>query len=264
VLSPWEGDPLSAFLADAQRNERVSALKVPDVYALLQRVHAAFEQVATITERENNPNLLPTRFLMVHARGAWLAAVRSVMSGQTVEAYPLVRAVIENAWYALHIAKDPAPPARTVVWLRRSDDDTALAQCKTEFRVRTVRDTHAALDADAEKALHTLYEWAIEPGGHPNERGVLAAMTRTQTGPAITFGPVLLANDPDLILVALKSAGEAAVGALKVFRLIFPERFAIMGLDGEIDALVGRLNAVFMSHARQGQGLVPGVGFFPA
>jgi hypothetical protein len=50
-----------------------------------------------------------------------------------------------------------------------------------------VRATHAGLDAEAEKALHTLYEWTIQLGGHPNERGVLAAMTRTAAGPAITW-----------------------------------------------------------------------------
>jgi hypothetical protein len=48
--------------------------------------------------------------------------------------------------------------------------------------------------------------------------------------------------------VALKSAVEAAIGALKAFRLIFPEHFAIMGVDGEIDKLVGHLNAVFASY----------------
>jgi hypothetical protein len=95
VLPAWEGDPLSKFLSDAQWNERVSALKMPNLYALLRRVHAAFEQVASITEKEHTPTLLPARFLMARARGAWLAAVRLTMSGQTVEAYPLVRAVIE-------------------------------------------------------------------------------------------------------------------------------------------------------------------------
>src|SRR2546426_9277290 len=102
-LPPWESDDLSAFLSTAQRNERVSALKVPDVYALLQRVNDAFVQVATLTEKEHTQNLLVPRFLMARARGAWLAAVRLGLSGQVVEAYPVLRAVIEDAWYALHL-----------------------------------------------------------------------------------------------------------------------------------------------------------------
>jgi hypothetical protein len=40
-------------------------------------------------------------------------------------------------------------------------------------------------------------------------------------------------DNPVLIAAALKSAVEAAVVALKTFELVFPERFAIVGLDRE-------------------------------
>jgi hypothetical protein len=52
---------------------------------------------------------------MALARAAWLAAVRLVMSAQVVETYPLVRVIVENARYALHLAKDSTPPAREAV-----------------------------------------------------------------------------------------------------------------------------------------------------
>ena len=84
VLPAWESDPLSTFLSHAQRNERVSPLKLPGVYTLLQRVHAAFQQVTEITEKEHNAAMLPTRFLMARARGAWLAATRLGLGGQVV------------------------------------------------------------------------------------------------------------------------------------------------------------------------------------
>ena len=245
VLPAWEGDPLSRFLSDAQRNERVSSLKMPDVYALLQRVHVTFQQVGAITEKENNSSLLPTLFLMARAHAAWLASVRLGLSAQTVEAYPVVRVVIEDAWYALHLAKDPSPPARVEVWLNRDDDAAAEAQCAAEFSIKNVRRTHAALDPTTEAVCHTVYKRTIGLGGHPNERGVLTAMTRTDTGEALTFGAVYLTNDPVLIAAVLKTAVEAAVGALKTFRLIFPERFTIMGVDGDVEKLVGGLNAVF-------------------
>lgn len=245
VPPSWEGDPLSTFLSDAQRNERVSALKMPDVYALLQRVHGVFQQVGTITEKEHTASLLPTRFLMARAHAAWLAAARLGMSGQVVEAYPVLRAVIEDSWYALHLAKDPNSPTRAKIWLLRNDDAVAKTRCKNEFAVANVRATHAALDPTAAAVLQALYDWTIELGGHPNERGVLAAMTRTDTDQACMFGVVFLTDNPVLISVALKTAIEAAVGALKSFRLIFPERFAIMGVDDEIEKIVGGCNAVF-------------------
>jgi hypothetical protein len=245
VLPIWEGDPLSTFLSDAQRNERVSSLNMPDVYALLQRVHAAFRQVSEITEREHNPNLLPTRFLMARTHAAWLAAVRLGLSAETVEAYPLVRAVVESAWYALHLAKDPSPPERAKIWLNRDVDAAAEARCAAEFSIRNVRATHAALDAGTEGRCHTLYKWTIGLGGHPNERAVLTATTRTAAG----FGAVFLTNNPVNIAAALKNAVEAAVGALKTFQLIFPERFKIMSVDRDVDKLVDGLNAVFKQYA---------------
>jgi hypothetical protein len=136
-----------------------------------------------------------------------------------------------------------------VIWLRRGEDDAAEKRCGNEFSIKNVSETHKALDAPAEAACHTLYKWAIGFGGYPNEVGVLAAMTRTETAKLITFEAALVTNNPILITVVLKTAVEAAIGALKVFRLIFPERFKIMGVDGEIDMLVGQLNAVFAAYA---------------
>lgn len=241
TLPPWGDDALSSFLAQAQYNERVTPLKLPDIYSLLRRVHAAFQKVADITERENTPALLPSRFLMARAHSAWLAAVRLALSAQTVEAYPLARVVAENAWYALHIAKDCAPPARVEIWLNRDDDDAAQKRCANEFSIASVRQTHASLDAVTEGKLYTVYRDTITFGGHPNERGVLAGTVRTADG----FGQVFLSDNPVVIAAALKTVVEAAVGALKTVRLIFPERFAIMSVDGDIDKVVDELNTVF-------------------
>jgi hypothetical protein len=246
VLPPWGGDPLSTFLANAQFNERALAVNASDLYALLQRVNGVFEQVAAVTEKENNEHLIPTRLLMVRAHAAWLAAVRLGMSGQVVETYPLVRVVVENAWYALRLAKDPAPPSRAEVWLRRSDDEGAEKRCATEFSIRNVRATHAALDPANEAALHEVYKRTIAFGGHPNERGVLSATTRTDTGATYTFAGAQLTDKPLLIAGALKAGIEAAVGALRTFRLVFPERFAIMALDRDLEKLVDEHNAVFV------------------
>jgi len=176
-------------------------VNVPDLYALLQRVHGVFERVAAITEKESNEHLLPTRFLMARAHAAWLAAVRLGMSGQVVETYPLVRMVVENSWYALHLAKDSAPPTRAELWLRRSDDDAAESRCATEFSISNVRKTHAALDPS-------------------NERGVLSATTRMETDETYTYAVAQLTDRPLLITTALKATIEAAVGALRTEKLL--------------------------------------------
>jgi len=244
ALPAWDNDPLSMFLSDAQQNEPVTSLKMADIYTVLQRAHGDFLRVQEISERDNDPDMIPTRFLMARAHSAWLAAVRLGLSAQTVEAYPLLRATIENAWYALHLAKDPAPPARAEVWLRRGEDDEAKKRCKAEFSVANVRTTHRSLDTATEKVVHQLYEWTIDLGGHPNERGVMTTTIRTDTG----FGAVFLSNNPVPIAGALKVAAEVAVSTLKTPGLVYPERFAIMGVDRDIAELVDGINTVFKTY----------------
>jgi len=137
-------------------------------------------------------------------------------------------------------------PERAEVWLRRSDDDAAERRCSTEFSIKNVRQTHATLDAANEHALHEVYRRTIAFGGHPNERGVLSATARTDTGATYTYEVAQLTDRPLLIAAALKATVEAAVGALRTFRLVFPERFEIMGLDRDVEKLVNEHNAVFV------------------
>lgn len=261
TIPPWGDDALSQFLSSAQENERISSLNMPELYELLQHVNAIFQDVMDITEKDHSDALLPARMLMARARGSWLAAVRLGMSGLTVETYPLVRSVIENAWYALHIAKDPAndaavatppvtdenpaPPTRAEIWLNRRQDKAATDLCREEFKVGNVRRTHEGLDSRNAAAMRDLYDRTIEMGGHPNELGVLGSLTRTETADALTFDVAFLTNNPLLISLAIKSAIEAGVGALRVFRLIFPERFDITGLRLKIEKLAVEHNAIF-------------------
>ena len=76
TLPPWGDDPLSAFIADAQDNEQRSALNMPDIFTVLQRVRAALQKMEEITERENNPNCSrrALSWLAAMARGSALCA----------------------------------------------------------------------------------------------------------------------------------------------------------------------------------------------
>lgn len=146
---------------------------MPDLYALLQRVHGVFERVAAITEKESNEHLLPTRFLMARAHAAWLAAVRLGMSGQVVETYPLVRMVVENSWYALHLGEGFGPSgARRCCGYAAATMMPRRAAARLSSASANVRKTHAALDPANERAMHERRTIAF--GGHPNERGVLS------------------------------------------------------------------------------------------
>lgn len=251
TLPPWGDDPLSSFFRDAEYNERVTSLNLPTLYTLLQRVHALFKRVAEAVEHDSREELLIPRFIMPRTLSSFLAAIRLIMSGQISESYPVLRVALEQAWYALYIAKDPQPPARTEIWLRRNEDEASKLKCKNEFTVANVRSTHASLDTVTSRQLHQLYETLIDFGGHPNQRGVLTAMSMSETEQETNWQVGLLAPKKVPLVAALKTTVEVAIGTFKVFQLIFPERFAIMGLDEEINSLVRELSRVIAPYAQK-------------
>jgi hypothetical protein len=186
----WGDDALSAYFRMAEYNDRAFVANNPRIFDLLRRTNGALESAETLAHRDGDPALLIPRFLLIRVRSAFLGACRLALSGQLVEADAVLRVGIEEAWYALHIAKppplrppqpgQPPPLPRWEIWLRRTDDATAKQRCKNEFTVRNVRTTHEQIDAATAADLHMLYETLIDFGAHPNEQGLLAAMVTTE------------------------------------------------------------------------------------
>jgi len=241
----WGDDPLSSFFADAEYNDRVTSLKLEDIYTLLQKIHGAFQRVGETVEKDKREELLVPRFLMIRTHSAFLAAIRLAMSGQLSESYSVLRAAIEQAWYALHISKDPQPTNRAKVWLCRNDNQASKSKCKKEFTISNVRSTHESLDTITANQLQQLYETMIDYGAHPNQSGMLMAMSMTEKEKEINYKVGILFPETVPLITTLRMAVAVAVGALKVFQLIFTERFKIMRLDEEIKALVNQLNTIF-------------------
>lgn len=244
-LPPWEKDSLSSFLSDAAFNERASSLNLPEVYSLLKQVDSTFRCVAAAIEKDNREELLLPRILMVRVHSAFLAAVRLAMSGQALEAMLALRAAIEQAWYGLHIARDPQPFERSTTWLQRHHSPEAKQKCKDAFTVSKVHHTHETLDAAGAKILHELYETTIDYGAHPNEKGLLASMRREEKGDAVTYQVGILHPEPLLMTVTLKTAIEVAIGTLKVSRLVAPTQLKVEGLDLTIEQLIREVPRTF-------------------
>lgn len=248
----WETDSLSAFLKEAEYNGRVTALKFPPVFDLLKRVHMTLKQFEEAIEKDNRQEYLVARFLAVRSHSSFLAAIRLAMSGQVSEAFPILRSAIESTWYALHIAKDPKPPERSEIWLRRDENTAAKAKCKSEFAVWKVKQTHETLDPNTAKELHGIYEKLIDFGAHPNQPGVMISMKKkSESDKQIDFSVGILYPEPLPILFALRMAVEVAIGTLKTFQLVFPERLKLVGIDLEIEKLIAQANDLFKSYARK-------------
>jgi hypothetical protein len=93
----------------------------------------------------------------------------------------------------------------------------------------------------------------IDYGAHPNQLGVLVEMSKLETEQEINYRVGILFPEIVPLVATLRMAVAMAVGALKVFQLIFPERFKLMGLDEEITVFVSELNSVFKPYVQQSQ-----------
>jgi hypothetical protein len=176
----WPSDSLSTFFAQAEYNCRAASVNYPQAYSTLQSLNRIFERVHETFEQDNQQVLLVPRFLCVRARSALLAGFRLSMSGQIPEAYLAYRSAIENAWYALHIAKDPAPARRAEIWLRRGESDVATKACKDEFKIGNVRSTHVQIDPFEGEHVKQVYEGTIDLGPIQTSLGSSHRFIRTR------------------------------------------------------------------------------------
>lgn len=247
----WENDPLSEFFKLAEHNHRVASLYYPAVFELLKQVELTFKEIQKAIEYDSKPVLIFPRFLIVRTHGSFLAALRLAMSGQIAEAYPVLRQAIEQAWYALHIAKDPFYPSRMEIWRSRNEDMAAKTKCKQEFTIANVRATHETLDPDTAKHLQQLYEFVIDFGAHPNQLGVLAGIAISEGDKRTDYKVGIICHETLPMLLSIRLIVAVAVGALKIFQQIFPERFEIMSIDKKIEELVPKLNSVFNQYLQE-------------
>lgn len=247
----WDDDPLSELFKMAEYNERVTSLNHPTVFELLKGVQRTFKEVQNAVEHDSKPELLIPRFLIARTISSFFAAIRLAMSGQIAEAFPILRQAIEQAWYALHIAKDPSAPSRMEVWLNRNDDAEAKLKCKQEFTIANVRATHEALDPYTARHLQGLYESVIDYGAHPNQLGVLIGIAHSKGEKKIDYKVGIIYPETLSMMVTVRLAVAVAVGALKVFQRIFSERFEIMSIDNKIEGLVVQLNSVFKPYLQK-------------
>lgn len=216
-VPPWANDPLSTHLSDAEHNTRAASLKWPDVYEVQQRAHALLLRL-----------------------------------GEALEAQAVLRVAIEQAWYALHIASDPAPPTRAKIWWNRDDSPDATRACQNEFKVGTVRGTHERIEPDAAASMKRLYDDAITLGAHPNPGGVMSALfIETSDSETTTLGVGILHPEPVLVLSAIKAAVDAVMGLTKTVSLIYEAAFQRAGLAPEFNALRGHTAEVFRARAER-------------
>lgn len=89
----------------------------------------------------------------------------------------------------------------------------------------------AAAEDETEGAVaKVLYERTIDSGAHPNELALMQALQMDKRADHIEFKSIYLDANSVSLLAALKTTAQVGVCTLSLFRLIYRERFDIMGV----------------------------------
>ena len=227
----WGEDPLSQFIKDAWHNTYATFVNLKPEFLRLMAIHSAYQKI--IQNLINTPEWFAGFFLM-RAHSAYLAGARLSLSGQVNEAYMVLRGCIENSLYGLHISDNPDTRE---VWLCRDDDEDCKRKSKNEFTAKNVFNSLKSKDEKIHLIAKELYETTIDYGAHPNELGLLSMMRTTQDQHKIDFMVDYLTGNSTPLRLSMKMTARVGVFSLFIFKLVFKERFDILGISNRLEKL---------------------------
>jgi hypothetical protein len=233
----WGGDTLSAYLEDAYRGRHAAFVHKRDWFAKLASIDAAFVTIETDWKGKASDlaGRLLACMLFVRSHCAFRTAAEHAFAGQLSEAYPEVRAALEYAATALHIALN-APLAEA--WMRRHDSADAQKAVRNIFTPTNFRASITKVNPDAAKIFDTLYQRAIDFGGHPNERAMTGSLTiKALDDGGKEFQQAILHGDGLQMDHTIKTTAQSGVCSLEILEGAFPDRFKELGVTEGLHVL---------------------------
>jgi hypothetical protein len=221
-------------MEQAQHNTLAFFANRKPEFTLLTAVDDAFGK---ITENLLNINPLMPAFFLFRSRASYLGAVRLALSGQVPETYMVLRGCLENSLYGLHIFR---VPDAYEIWLKRHNDEKSLKQCGSEFQYANVLKSLKAENMGLGEIVGRLYKATIDYGGHPNEASLTSIIRKREDKSNITFIIPYLIDyriNPDAFDLGLKRSVEIGVSSLLIFKLIYRERFDLLGISDNLEKL---------------------------
>jgi hypothetical protein len=225
----WAEDHLSDFIKVAYENCFASYVNMRPYYDRLLDVDMVFQNAA---ENLNETKQVVPAVFLLRCHSIYLAAARLSLSCQVGELYMLLRGCLEGALYALYISDhDDAKEA----WLHRQDDPASRQRARDIFTVRTVLDHLESKAPSLHEIARKLYDHSIDWGAHPNVYGVLSGLSVEDVDDKTVLELAYLTDNKVLWQAAMVSTARVGILALKIFRLVYKERFDILGLSDELD-----------------------------
>jgi hypothetical protein len=231
VPKDWGQDKLSNFIETAQQNTFATFANLKDVFKLLKDIDESFRR---ITDNIDNVKDWFPAFFLLRAHSSYLGAVRLSTSGQLPEAYMVLRGCLENSLYGFYLFKKPKSAE---VWLNRHDDEVAKKKARNEFRIGPMFKLLSSNDSKLGTVASDLYERTIDYGAHPNAWALLTNLAKKKDSDSIRFELNYLTGRSPALALCLKTNAQVGVCSLLVFKLVFKERFDLLGISDNLQKL---------------------------
>lgn len=226
----WSHDRLSEFIEISRNNTFATFVRARPTWDRLSAIDSIFRRAI---DALTNSHAWFAGFFLLRSHASYLGGVRLSTSGQLAEAYMVLRGCLENALYGLFLHETPE---LRQVWLNRHEDEGSRRRVREEFRITRMLDLLEAKDATTSGAARSLYDRTIDYGAHPNEMALLTVLRQTENPDHVRFDVNYISDDstPALAL-CLRTNAQVGVCNLRIFRLVIPERFTILGISDSLD-----------------------------
>ena len=227
----WGDDDLTKYLDNSRHNAFATYSNLRKEYLLLSEIDVVFHKAIEYLFNTNQPF---AAFFLLRAHSSFLAGSRLSMSGQVPEGYACLRLALENALYGLYLTNKPESQE---TWFGRHDSEASKKAMREKFKVGTLFKTLREVNKTAADATEQLYERTIDYGAHPNERALMQILNIDKGEDRVEFKVAYLTEDTPALRLILKTTAQVGICTLDIFRLIFRERFDIVGITDMLNKL---------------------------
>lgn len=222
---------LQDFFDTLRLAQQANRAKFPDRYNVIERIDRCFVRTG---ENLINPEPAMTGILLLRCQHAFKTAAGMALAGQVVETFVMQRSVLEYAGYALLICKTPPLEG---VFLGRHTSKKAMQTQRDAFTIGPVKVAVRRCDTTLADHFVEDYERSINFGGHPNPHAALSAMVPDEREGLNSLTVLAISSDPRIVEHALKCTAQVGLTALCVLQHVFKEKFELLGIRQEIEAL---------------------------
>ncbi|HEU0143523.1 MAG TPA: hypothetical protein VFQ47_01940 [Nitrososphaera sp.] len=227
----WGKDTLTEFIDAANQNTYSVSVHYRSWFSALERIDALFDKFSS---NLLNRSSFYEPFLFIRAHSSYRGAIRLSTSGQLPEGYSLLRGCLEYALYGFYFSKYPTS---IQTWIERDESAAGKKKARNELAFGRMLSELEQSNAETGKVARILYERTIDAGAHPNRKTITLAMGRRETEDSVFFSIAQLNIAHEPLISSLKTSVQVGICTLKIFKLVFRERFDILGISDAIEKL---------------------------